>query len=426
MDARPDSPDVHYNHLPAGKATFKAGLDSIVHRWFRLTPSFGPDLVRAMLEDLHYQPGEHVLDPFAGAGTTIIECQLQAIPSVGFEINPFLHFIGNTSLNWRLSVSELRVQLKQIQQDYEALDARIASIEDIGSFGLKLPPIHNPARWWRPDILKQLLVLKHAINTTAQSQDMQDFFLLALAAVLVPDLTNVTLGRLQLHFIDRDHDEIQVFPTFKAHVERMIHDIALLHSHGLARTSHILLADALTPRQEEIGAAIDCIITSPPYPNRYSYVWNTRPYLYLLGFFDTPGEASSLDMKTIGGTWGTATSVLSKDKIEPAYPIIAEVISPLVETIRVDDNLMANYAMKYFNMLAAQIVAMDALLAPNARAAYVVGCSRLKGVYIETDLLLAKIFEGLGLGYTISRVERIRKRHSGKDLHESIVFSEKR
>jgi hypothetical protein len=273
--------------------------------------------------------------------------------------------------------------------------------------------------------LKQLLVLKAAVKSVAQKQEVRDFFRLALAAVLVPDLSNVTLGRLQLHFIDRGEDDIQVFPTFKAHVERMIHDIALLQSLGLARTSRILLADSLTPHKDKIDAPIDCIITSPPYPNRYSYVWNTRPHLYLLDFFGTPGEASSLDMKTIGGTWGTATSALSKDKIEPAYPILAEVVSPVVETIRAEDNLMANYAMKYFNMLSTQIVSMDAMLTTTARAAYVVGCSRLKGVYVETDLLLAKIFEGLELGYTVSRVERIRKRNSGKDLHESIVFAKK-
>ncbi len=83
---------------------------------------------------------------------------------------------------------------------------------------------------------------------------------------------------------------------------------------------------------------------------------------------------------------------------------------------------MANYLMKYFNLLAKQITNQHQFLAPDARMAYVVGCSWLKGIYVETDVLLASLFEGLGLGYKVDSIERFRRRHSGKDLHESIVY----
>lgn len=83
---------------------------------------------------------------------------------------------------------------------------------------------------------------------------------------------------------------------------------------------------------------------------------------------------------------------------------------------------MANYLLEYFNRLAAQIIYQNRILAEKTRCAYVVGCSRLKGVYVETDVLLGKVFEGLGIGFKVDRIERIRKRHSGEDLHESIVY----
>ena len=79
--------------------------------------------------------------------------------------------------------------------------------------------------------------------------------------------------------------------------------------------------------------------------------------------------------------------------------------------------------MKYFNLLAQQITAMDSLLKDNAKVAYVVGNSWLKGVYVETDILLAQMFEGLG--YQVDGVERFRRRNSGKDLFESIVYVRK-
>jgi hypothetical protein len=172
-----------------------------------------------------------------------------------------------------------------------------------------------------------------------------------------------------------------------------------------------------------LAKPINCVITSPPYPNRYSYVWNTRPHLYFLDFFTTPKEASELDKTTIGGTWGTATSMLGKGVIAPEFDTVEEKILPIVEEIRESDNLMANYVMKYFNLLARQIDKMNHLPTENLRCAYVVGNSRIKGVYIETDVLLGHIFNGLG--YKVESIDRIRKRHSGKDLHESIVYAVK-
>jgi DNA modification methylase len=414
-----------YNKIHVNHSTFLSGLSARVHRWFRLTPSFGPDLVQEMLATLQCGQKDVVLDPFAGAGTTMIESQIEGLTSYGFEINPFLHFVGNTCLEWNLDVERLKQALNVIEKKYLALSG-LVNLNNLEKFGLSMPSIHNPTRWWRPDILANLIVLSFCIESDEFSDSEKNFFKLALAAVLVPDLTNVTLGRLQLHFIDRTGHDIRAFDTFLSHALTMIDDIAEITREGLKQTSRIFLTDTTNIESLRLGKKVNCVITSPPYPNRYSYVWNTRPHLYMLKFFDNAKQAADLDKATIGGTWGTATSVLAKGTIQPKYQVIKNVVSPVVEAIRESDNLMANYAMKYFNLLADQIVEMEKVIAPNVRVAYVVGCSRLKEVYVETDVLLGKIFEGLGLGYKVSSVERIRKRHSGKDLHESIVYAWKK
>lgn len=413
-----------YNRIHVDKATFKAGLSARAHRWFRLTPSFGPDLVREMLTRLECGNGDAVLDPFAGAGTTLIECQLNGINAYGFEINPFLHFVGSTSLNWTIDATAIKKISNQIYHNF-AEQRSLVSLDNVGEYGLCIPNIHNPTRWWRPDVLADLILLKSTINSTSPTQPMRNFFYLALAGVLVPDLSNVTLGRLQLHFIDRTHDQIDVLTTFRTHCDQMIADLEALQDLGLNQTGRIILNDTTELDDVELERPIDCVITSPPYPNRYSYVWNTRPHLYFFDFLTTPKEAASLDKLTIGGTWGTATSDLQKSEVIAELPIVQEVVGELITSIRQEDNLMANYAMKYFNLIAKQIKAMDRLLSSDARVAYVIGCSRLKGIYVETDLLLAKLFEGLGLGYEVTSIERIRRRNSGKNLYESIVFAKK-
>jgi tRNA G10 N-methylase Trm11 len=414
-----------YSQIRSGHATFKAGLSAPVHRWFRLTPSFGPDLVREMLLTLECGTDDVVLDPFAGAGTTMIECQLSGISSVGFEINPFLQFVGQACLRWNIDPAKLEATFKDIQQCYLDLDSQV-TFSTLDRFNLRIPTIHTPLRWWREDVLTRLLVLKRSIDSMTTSQPERDFFRLALAAVLVPDLTNVTLGRLQLHFIDRTNHHINVWETYSEHCQKMIGDVKSLRAQELQPTSNVLLVNSTDVGDMQLDRQPNCVITSPPYPNRYSYVWNTRPHLYLLDFVSEAKQSSAIDLLAIGGTWGTATSALLKPILQPEHQIVSEVVGPVISQIRAHDNLMANYALKYFNMLTKQILEMDRLLAKNARIAYVVGCSRLRGVYIETDVLLARIIEGLNLKYDVKAVQRIRRRNSGKDLHESIVYAWKR
>ena len=134
-------------------------------------------------------------------------------------------------------------------------------------------------------------------------------------------------------------------------------------------------------------------------------------------------DASDLDMKTIGGTWGSATYALKKGIIDPLNDAVDCIVSPVIHEIRQKDNLMANYVIKYFNLLSKQIMELEKLPQDKMRCAYVVGNSRIKDVYIETDVLLGKLFEKLGLGYETKSVDRIRRRNSGKDLHESIVYA---
>ncbi len=415
---------VEFKPVHVARSTFKAGVAASVHRWFRLTPSFGPDLVRLMLDKLNCSSSDVVLDPFAGASTTLIECKLNGIRSFGFEINPFLHFVGRVSTDWSIESEILREELSKIQDRF-ASSPLVSNIDDLQDIGLAVPPIHNPHRWWRSDVLIDLLRLKRCIRSSADDR-VRDFFLLAFAGALVPDLTNVTLGRLQLHFVDKSNASMDVMSTFVAHASGMIDDLADISSMDDVAVSKIYLQDSLNLSELKDAPRASAVITSPPYPNRYSYVWNTRPHLYMLDFFDTAKQASALDRKTIGGTWGTATSELAKGCVEPRSTNVAGALKHIIKPLRDADVLMSNYVVHYFNRLEQQIIEMDRALCPTADLAYVVGNSEIKGIYVDTDVILASLIEGCGLGFRVTDVSRFRRRNSGRDLFETIVFARRR
>jgi hypothetical protein len=408
-----------YSPIPVRTSTFLAGLSQKVHRWFRLTPSFAPDLVQEMISYLDLARDAHIHDPFSGAGTTAIEASLEKFKNSCVEINPFLHFVNRVSLDWNVGANDARASFSLIQRNYERnIDA--STLDTIEKLGVKIPPIFNVHRWWRADVLHEILCVKAAINVLPETY--RDFFRLCLAAVLVPDLTNVTLGRLQLHFIDRTRDQIDVWKSFASHAETMLSDLAALNLAGVNSRTNLLLGDSIDPNTYSDVQDIDAVITSPPYPNRYSYVWNTRPHLFMFDFVSDGKSASNIDRKTIGGTWGTATSELMKGTIEPS-DAVGDAMQGVDERIRAKDNLMANYVVYYFNRLSNHLAALSPKLAPHAKLAYVVGNSWIKDEYIETDAILGRIIENVVAGTKTSRLHRFRRRHSGKNLYESIVYS---
>ena len=217
-----------------------------MHRWFRLTPSFGPALVRGGLEEMETPEGATILDPFLALGRHRIECSLEGFRCFGFEINPFLHFVCKTSTNWDLSTGALRTEFDKITNRFDALSHSVISAQALAELGIVEPPIHNIHRWWRADVLNDLLLLVHAIREQTSDPDRRSFFELALAGVLVPDLTNVTLGRLQLHFIDKTDVEMSVSRSFVEHAKTMLKDLESLQSVSRRVPATVFNADAIT------------------------------------------------------------------------------------------------------------------------------------------------------------------------------------
>jgi DNA methylase len=59
-----------------------------VHRLHPYLGKYVPQLVEIFL-NRHFEPGQTILDPFAGSGTTLVECSTFGAASVGVDISAF-------------------------------------------------------------------------------------------------------------------------------------------------------------------------------------------------------------------------------------------------------------------------------------------------------------------------------------------------
>jgi len=192
------------------------------------------------------------------------------------------------------------------------------------------------------------------------------------------------------------------------------------------RSLKILALDATKISAEKLGTSIDLIITSPPYPNRMSYIRELRPYMYWLGYLEKPADAGELDWLAIGGTWGVATSRLLEWR--PADAFIPKSLLLTIAKIQAAHEkngiLMANYVHKYFVDMYQHFKAIFNILNNGGSINYIVGNSTFYGHVVPTEEVFIEQLKSIG--FVDVKANVIRKRNSKKELFEYNVTATKR
>src|SRR5260370_20191625 len=71
----------------------KDPISGYTHNFYRYPARFSPLFVREVIR--HYsRPGEVVLDPFMGGGTTIVEAIALGRKAIGVDLNSLAHFVS--------------------------------------------------------------------------------------------------------------------------------------------------------------------------------------------------------------------------------------------------------------------------------------------------------------------------------------------
>lgn len=115
-----------------------------VHRLHPYKGKFIPQLVEYFLDqhtdnfkkDIYFQPGDVVLDPFCGSGTTLVQANELGLHAIGIDISVFNSFISNAKVE-NFNLTKLYEESKKITS---ALKVKVAS-SNIVEFDTKLSDI---------------------------------------------------------------------------------------------------------------------------------------------------------------------------------------------------------------------------------------------------------------------------------------------
>ena len=251
-----------------------------VHRLHPYLGKFVPQLVEVCLQR-HLTPGARVLDPFAGSGTTLVECAAFGAHSAGADISAF---------------NALLCRVKTARHDLGglagSLTSALARLDEGDPTG---PPSDYLDEWYAPEALADLRRYASLIAPEDPAADVQRVILSrsARSARLAPHF-NLDSPRHAMHepYWCYKHrrtctptaDARQFLTRYTADTLRRIaafaevrRDVEAVVYHGDARTV-------------VFGGTFDGLITSPPYPGRIDYHGQHRYAFELLGLADRAPE----------------------------------------------------------------------------------------------------------------------------------------
>ena len=406
--------------------TFKGGLAEPVHRWFTITPAYAPALVADCAAHLRLTPAGHVLDPFAGAGTTATWCRMQDQPATSIEWNPALAFVTTVKATFALPPAAFVAEVDRFVAAWRAeLPAPAAVPEYLTTWAAYLPAIARPDRWWSPGALAALVGARRLLAGDVVSAPARPGIEIGLLRLLLAvSRARYTHASITFDPAAREWSGDEVITRFTSITGEIADDLATIQTRPqragrVVRGNSIQLAEVVP----EPGA-YSHLICSPPYPNRYSYARETRPHLFFLGLVPDARAVGDLEVAALGGTWGRATSLLTQ-RHEPEPDVVGPLMRQRLPALRAAHPLMANYAVRYFNDLWTHAQAVSQVMASRARLAYVVGNSKLGGVETPTADWLVALFEAVGWRRLGIGVHPLRRRNSRPGLVESVVFMER-
>lgn len=240
-----------------------------LHPW---PAKFIPDIPASAIR-LLTEPGELVVDPFCGCGTTAVEALRTRRDVVVSDVNPLATLIAAAkttplSETVRDAIAEWALGLHPVPDNAEPTWA---------------PAIPNIDYWFSAPVQAQLAALLDAITAFDGGSS---FLQVALSAIIVGASRQESETRYRR--VDRETTPAEVMARFQKKIRTGLRMLADLEAVAAGHRARVLTADArtFTRTTGPLNAAL--AVFSPPYPNAFDYHLYHRFRMFWLGMDPRP------------------------------------------------------------------------------------------------------------------------------------------
>ncbi len=341
---------------------------------------FPPQIPRAFIRGLT-KPGDIVLDPMMGSGTTVVEALLEGRKGIGLDIDPLalrLVEVKTTPLDvTKLPGLTLRVvkRASELLNNGKTVDRELNRRFDPASRAF----INY---WFLPTTQRELMALCLAISEVTDRR-IRQFLELTFSSVIVTKSGGVSLARDLAHtrpHLDKAKVPKNALDQFALRTRKNTASMTRLSLNGTR--AKVIKGDARAmPFPDEFA---DLIVTSPPYANAIDYM---RAHKFSLVWFG----------KTIDDLSELRSTYIGSERVgAQADGNLPRRADDIIHELAKKDQKKAAVLEKYFVEMKAVLGEMYRVLRPDSAAVVVAGTSVMRGFDVQTHLCLADISEQVG------------------------------
>lgn len=355
------------------------------------------------------KPGEIILDPFCGSGTTLLEANIKGIHAFGADANPLARLISKCKTE-PINLNSARTFLYQIV-------ATAKSIE-----GVEIIDFKNIDMWFSPRVKKDLSKLYSAILNIRKGK-YQDFYLVCFSSLLrktsytdpriaVPVRINInrypvgSKGRDNVQELIDKINTIDAYSTFEsiclANIKRFE---SLLGIHNFGKTRIISrdarrLTENLSSSKLLANETIDMILTSPPYASAQKYIRSSSISLYWLNLLEGK-TIVELDSQNIGRENYKKSSIKERSVgIKDADEII--------KSIYQKNPLRGEIVSSYLLEMEAALDESVRVLKHGKYLVLIVGNNNVSGYQFNTKHYLSEYLRSKGMHLELELIDDIK------------------
>ncbi len=344
---------------------------------------FPPQLPRKFILHLT-RPGEIVLDPMVGSGTTVVEAVLCGRVGIGVDIDPVALMLTQAKV-CQVSAREFGEAGKKVV--LRASKGILTEKEQL--LGLLDKRFDSKTKefvdyWFRTETQVELIALVREIELVDKA-NIRRLLEVAFSSTIIAKSGGVSLARDLAH--TRPHRDLQkprrsAIELFAKRVDQLVRGLAVQQIRdGMAVP---VRGDALSlPLRDE---SVDLVVTSPPYAsNAIDYM---RAHKFSLVWFGRPLEAlTKLRSEYIGHDSSPPSESV------PSTPTVSRILSELSAR----DARKARILAKYFQQMSQVLAEIRRVLKKDKVAVLVVGSSVMRGLDTQIGGCLGEIGEAAGL-----------------------------
>lgn len=414
------------NQLSRKLVSFQANKDKPQYRWYKFKEAFSEEMVKLFLSNFKIEG--KILDPFAGSGTSLFTAAASGLHADGIELLPLAQKIIDARIT-----ATYDLQKNQIE---EIVNWSTKKEWEIYIPQKKLPTLRISTNAYPIKTVIQIEAYLELISQFPNSQKEILFF--ALLCVL----EDVSYTRKDGQYLRWDSRAKRNSNAKKEFQKKTILEFSDAIIQKINQISFDLL-QGINQNKEELGLirlfkgsnleilptiasnAYDCIITSPPYCNRYDYTRTYALELALMGLSDvevielrqqmlsSTVENRKKELTKINSAWENVISITENQELLQA---ILEYLHSLRVLGKINNSGIPRMVQGYFEEMTCIITECYRVLKPGKAMIVVNDNVRYEGLSIPVDLILSDIANKIGFSIEKIFVLQDKKGNSSQQM----------